>query len=162
MTETALVTYATKLGSTAEIAQSIGNIIVQRGIAVDVLLVREVANISKYDTVIIGSAIRMGSWLPEAVNFVKQHQDVLKEVPTKIFSVHILNQGDELENQKERATYTASVRAFISPEDEVFFAGKIDPLQLKFVERLLFKAVKSPDGDFRDWSAIQSWATDLV
>lgn len=153
-----LITYATKLGSTTEVARAIGETIAQNGIAVDIIPVKDVTNISGYGTVIIGSAVRMGNWLPEAVNFVKNYRDQLKTVPTKIFSVHVLNQGDKSQNQKERRMYTAPVRAVITPEDEAFFSGKIDPSQLKFVERLLFKVVKSPDGDFRDWQAIQNWA----
>ena len=158
MSQKVLITYATKLGSTTEVAHAIGKTISEKGIAVDILPIEEVAGISSYSIVIIGSAIRMGSWLPEALNFIEEHQDALNKVSTKIFCVHILNQGHEPESQKERATYTAPVRAIINPEDEAFFAGKIDPSQLKFFERLLFKAVKSPDGDFRDWDAIQSWA----
>ena len=162
MSQKVLITYATKRGSTTEVAQAIGETISKKGIDVSILPIKDVADVSGYDAVFIGSAIRMGSWLPEAVSFVKQHQDALNKVPTKIFSVHILNQGYQPESQKERTTYTAQVRAIINPEDEAFFAGKIDPSQLKFVERLLFKAVKSPDGDFRDWNKIQQWAIAQV
>jgi menaquinone-dependent protoporphyrinogen oxidase len=162
MPQKILITYATKLGSTTKVAHAIGDTISKKGIAVDVLPIKDVPEISGYDTIIIGSAVRMGSWLPEAVNFVKHHQETLNKVTTKIFSVHILNQGDEPESQKERTAYTAPVWALIHPEDEAFFAGKIDPSQLKFVEKLLFKAVKSPNGDYRDWDKIQRWATTLV
>jgi menaquinone-dependent protoporphyrinogen oxidase len=158
MSQKVLITYATKLGSTTEVARAIGETISKKGIAVDVLPIKDVAELSGYDAVIIGSAIRMGSWLPEAVNFVQQNRDQLNKVSTRIFSVHILNQGDSPESQKERQAYTAPLHKLISPEDEAFFSGKIDPSQLKFVERLLFKAVKSPNGDFRDWEKIQNWA----
>ena len=70
-----LVTYATKLGSTNEIARVIGETISQKGIMVDVTPIQNVTTISNYAKIIIGSAVRMGSWLPEAMNFVKKQQN---------------------------------------------------------------------------------------
>lgn len=160
MTTKVLVTYATKLGSTAEVAQTIGETLSQQGASVDILLIQDVTEVSGYDVVIIGSAIRMGSWLPEAVNFVKRYKEKLNQVPTSIFSVHILNQEDTPESQKERQAYTAPIHEILNPRSETFFTGKIESDQLSFFERLLFKAVKSPSGDFRDWEAIQGWALD--
>ena len=162
MTQKILVTYATNLGSTAEVAQAIGEMIAKNGRVVDLLPIHHVTDITDYDAVIIGSAVRMGNWLPEAVKFVQKHHARLNEIPTKIFSVHILNQGNDPESQTARQAYTASIRAIINPQGEAFFSGKIDPSQLKFVERLLFKAVKSPDGDFRDWAAIRNWAMRIA
>lgn len=162
MPQKILVTYATKLGSTTEVVQQIADTISQTGSSVDVVPIKADIEVSDYDIVIIGSAIRMGKWLPEAVNFVKQHQNKLNQIPTSIFSVHILNQGDNPEDKKERQAYTTAVREILHPESEAFFAGKINATQLGFFERLLFKAVKSPDGDFRDWGTIQNWAMGQI
>ena len=157
-----LVTYATKLGSTTEIARVIGKTISQKGIMVDVTPIQNVTTISNYAKIIIGSAVRMGSWLPEAMNFVKKQQNHLKNIPTAIFTVHILNQGDDPESEKERLAYTIPIREIVAPKTEAFFPGKIDSAELSFLERLLFKAVKSPSGDFRNWEEIQDWAKHLV
>jgi menaquinone-dependent protoporphyrinogen oxidase len=161
MTRKILVAYATKLEATIDVAQTIGETIAQNGFKVDVKHVKHVTDITAYDGVVLGSAIRMGQWLPEAVEFAKRHQDYLDKVPVAIFTVHILNLGDDPESQKERMAYTAPVMKMLTPKAEAFFAGKIDPAQLSFFERLLFKAVKSPAGDFRDWDRIRCWATDV-
>jgi menaquinone-dependent protoporphyrinogen oxidase len=162
MTRKVLIAYATKLDSTGEIAQSIGETIAQSGFEADVELVKDVADTSEYSAVILGSAIRMGHWLPEAIEFAKRHQDPLKKVLVAIFTVHILNQGDDPESQKERLAYTEPVKKILTPKAEAFFTGKIDPAQLNFFERLLFRAVKSPAGDFRDWEDIQDWAEEVA
>lgn len=161
MTEKILVTYATKLGATAEVAEAIGETISKKDAHVDVSPIKDATNISAYDRVVLGSAIRMGQWLPEAVQFAKRHQDHLNQIPVSIFTVHILNLGDDAESERERQAYTKPIREILTPSAEAFFAGKIDPAQLNFFERLLFKAVKSPSGDLRDWTAIQSWANQF-
>jgi menaquinone-dependent protoporphyrinogen oxidase len=162
MTPKYLVTYATKLGSTTEVAHEIRETISQKGVTVDILPIKDVKDVSSYDKIIIGSAIRMGNWLPEAVNFVKSHQAALQKIPAAIFTVHILSQGDDPESLKERSAYTAQVREMVTPTSEAFFAGKIDPDKLGFLERLLFKAIKPPDGDFRNWEEIRNWANQRV
>ena len=157
-----LVAYATKCGSTIEVAQAIGDKISKNGGLVDVKPVKEISDISGYDAFIIGSAIRMAQWLPEATDFIKRHQSHLNKSPTAIFSVHILNLADSPESQQERLAYTKPVREILTPKAEAFFAGKIDQSQLSTFERLMFKLIKSPEGDFRDWEAIGNWATEVL
>jgi menaquinone-dependent protoporphyrinogen oxidase len=41
---------------------------------VDVKPVKEKPQITGYSAVVLGSAIRMGNWLPKAVDFVKANQ----------------------------------------------------------------------------------------
>jgi menaquinone-dependent protoporphyrinogen oxidase len=153
-----LVAYASRYGSTAEVAQAIGQELCSRGQAADVRNVEDVADLSVYDAVIIGSAIRMGRWLPAASRFVEEQQAKLRSMPTAFFTVHMLATDDSVESQQQRAAYTASERGLVPPALEAFFAGKIDPKQLNFVERMMFKATGSPGGDLRNWQAIRSWA----
>ncbi len=162
MNEKVLIVYATKQGSTTEVAQKIGDTLSEKGIDVDVKTAQEVTSLNGYSTVIIGSAIRMASWLPDAVDFVKKHQQTLKETKTAIFSVHILNSADTPESAKEREAYTKEINELITPQTEAFFTGKVEPAELRFVDRMLFKMVNSPEGDFRDWDAIRSWAKQIV
>ena len=162
MSKKTVVAYATKLGSTREVAQTIGDTLSKQGMEVDVKVIQDITSLDGYSTIIIGSAIRMGRWLPEAVDFAKQHQQLLKEAKTAIFSVHILNSDDTPESAKEREAYTKEINDIITPQSEAFFTGKVDPAKLGFKERLLFKMVKSPEGDFRDWDVIRSWANQLV
>ena len=41
-------------------------------------------------------------------------------------------------------------------------AGRIDSSELGFGERLIVRAVKAPEGDYRPWPAIRDWATGIA
>jgi menaquinone-dependent protoporphyrinogen oxidase len=157
-----LVAYASKAGSTAEVAVAIGEVLRERGYGVDVKPIQENPTVDGYQAVIVGSAIRMGNWLPEAVAFVKKNQDRLRQMPTAFFTCHRLNTGDDEASRQTREAYTAPVRQILTPEAEVFFSGEMDYTKLKFVDRTLAKAVEkathTPAGDYRDWSKIRAWA----
>jgi menaquinone-dependent protoporphyrinogen oxidase len=76
-----LVTYASKYGSTGGVAEAIGKGLCSKGAAADVLLTKNVVNLSSYQGVVVGSAIYMGKWLPDAVEFVKTNCEMLRRVP---------------------------------------------------------------------------------
>jgi menaquinone-dependent protoporphyrinogen oxidase len=165
MTNRILVAYATRAGSTVEVAAAIGEALSGRGFLVDVKPVKEKPSVEGCQAVVIGSAIRMGSWLPEAVNFVKNNQAQLCRIPTALFTVHMLNRGEDEASCQARQAYTAAVRQVLTPVDEVFFNGKMDYSRLSFLDRTIAKAVEkqtdSRAGDFRDWEKIRAWAQGL-
>jgi menaquinone-dependent protoporphyrinogen oxidase len=161
MNKNILITYATKAGSTVEIASIIGESLSKRGFTVDVKSVKEKPSIESYSAVVLGSAIRMGGWLPEMVEFIKTNQSVLQSRPVALFTVHILNTGADETSRAARLAYLNSVRPLVSPVDEVFFTGSINIETLSFVDRLMVKMVKSPIGDFRNWDQIRDWSENV-
>lgn len=156
-----LVAYASRCGSTSEIAQAVANDLKGRGYAVDLRLAGKTTPLAGYQAVVLGSAVRFGRWLPEAVDFARFHQAELKRVPTAFFSVHIMNTGAGEASKKARLAYTEPVRALVQPGVETFFAGKMDLRRLSFFERTLGKLMKARDADLRDWSAIHAWANAI-
>ena len=162
MNKRILVVYATKAGSTVEVAAVIGEVLSGRGYEVEVKPIKENPPVDGYQAVIVGSAIRMSNWLPEAVDFVKKNQARLSQMPTAFFTCHRLNTGDDATSRKVREAYTAPVRQILTPQAEVFFSGELDHAKLNFVDRTLAKAVEkstnTPEGDARDWSKIRGWA----
>jgi menaquinone-dependent protoporphyrinogen oxidase len=159
-----LIVYATRCGSTIGVAERIAKTMSQTGASVDVLPVKNIADanvLQMYQAVIVGSAIRRGSWLPEASNFVKQYQDVLVKTSLAYFSVCMTLEPDTPENRQQAGAYLDPVRAILKPQAEVFFAGKYDPDQVSFVDRLMLQTKGTPVGDFRNWSAIEDWAATL-
>ena len=157
-----LIAYASKCGSTGEVAEAIANVLCAQGVDVDVRLAKEVTALDGYNRVIIGSAIRMGAWLPDALNFVEAQQAVLAQLPTLIFSVHTGNVGDDDVSREGRAAYTAPVHQLITPQAEAFFAGKMDLAQLSFLDRMIITAMKEQDKDLRDWDVIRAWAGEIA
>ncbi len=161
MSKKILVAYATRAGSTAEIAQAIGQTLAAQGAAVDILPLSQVTNLPGYDAVVLGSAIRFGQWLPEAVKFIQQNQAVLSQKSVAFFAVHLMNQGDNEASRTARLAYLDPVRKLITPRAEAFFPGVGDMSKVSFIERMIGRMVKSPEGDFRDWPAIRAWAESL-
>ncbi len=166
MNDKILIAYASKCGSTGEVAQALAEALIARGKTVDVRLAKNVTSLDRYQAVIVGSAIRMGSWLPEAVDLVKNHRERLAQMPTAFFSVHGLNRGDDEASRTARAAYTAPIRAMVIPQAEAFFGGLIDTARLSLLDRLITSAVMqathAPLGDFRDWDKIRGWAQTAV
>jgi len=153
-----LVAYASRAGSTGEVAEAIGKVLCDGGAAVDVRLAKEVTDLSPYRAVVVGSGIRVGKWLPEAVEFVEGHREALSRMPVAYFAVCLTLREDTEENRREVAAYLDPVREVVQPVDVGLFAGVMDYSKLPFTFRLMMKAMKSPEGDFRDWEAIRAWA----
>ena len=153
-----LVTYATRAGSTAEVAAAIAETLAARGYAVDVKPVKEKPQLTGYSAVVLGSAIRMGNWLPEAVDFVKANQAALNALPTALFTVHMLNTGDDEASRAARAAYLDAVRPLLNGVETAYFEGKMYYRQLSFLDRTVAKMVKSAEADHRDWDEIRQWA----
>lgn len=156
-----LVAYASRCGSTAEIAQAVGQALCEAGAAVDVRPIKEVAELQPYRAAVVGSAIRMGQWLPEAKQFVETHQTVLRGMPVGYFLACMTLYEDTAENRQTVAAYLDPIREMVEPVAEGRFAGAMTNSKLSMVTRLMMKAMSVPEGDYRDWDAIRAWGTEL-
>jgi menaquinone-dependent protoporphyrinogen oxidase len=157
-----LVAYATRAGSTVGIADAIAITLRKRGFIVDIKSVKEYPDVKGYQAVIIGSAIRRGSWLPEAITFLMENKEPLRRVRVALFTVHALNRGNDEQSRRNREAYLEALRPWVRPIDHVFFSGKLDPERLSFIDRLMVTALKSPAGDYRDWDKVNGWAEKLL
>ena len=153
-----LIVYASKCGSTGEVAAVMGKTIAQSGVHVDVLPIEKATNLSGYRAIFVGSAIRMGKWLPEAVDFVRKNLAALQRVPTAYFTMCATLINDTSDSRAKAATFVEPVRAVFAPAAEGYFAGKVDPNSLSFIENISLEAKRVPQGDFRDWVKITNWA----
>jgi len=80
------VAYASKHGSTAEIAEAIGDELRAAGRTVDVRDAGEVTDLAGYDAVVLGSATYMRRWRREARRFLRHHASALADCPFWVFS----------------------------------------------------------------------------
>jgi menaquinone-dependent protoporphyrinogen oxidase len=156
-----LVTYATRAGSTFEVAVLVAEVLRTTGATVDVRYVRAVHELKGYDAVVIGSAIRMGQWLPEAVEFVKAHREALSHLPTAYFLVSGFLREDTPEMRQRALAYLDPVRTILEPTSIGLFAGKMDYSKMDWIDRSIAEAVSSSQGDWRNWETIRNWAHDL-
>jgi menaquinone-dependent protoporphyrinogen oxidase len=157
MNKRILVTYATRAGSTVEIAAAIGEAMSKRGFAVDVKPVQEKPSLEGYQGVLMGSAIRMGNWLPEATDYIKANQQALNKMPVALFTVHLQNIEDDETSRAARLAYLNPIRPLLNKAEEVYFNGKMDFSRLSFFDRIIAKMVKAVETDKRDWNKIRSW-----
>jgi len=157
-----LIAYATRAGSTVEIASAIGQNLSDAGYSVDVKPIKEVAGVVGYAAVILGSAIRMGHWLPEAVRFAETHRTALQAMPVALFTVHMLNSGDDAASVTARRAYLDPVRSLLPGAEEVYFTGCMDFARLSFLDRTIAKMVKAVESDQRDWDAIRGWTPRVL
>jgi menaquinone-dependent protoporphyrinogen oxidase len=167
MSDRILVTYASRTGTTAGVAEAIGNSLAAKGARVDVLPMSTAKNLSAYHAVVAGSAIRASKWLPEALEFVSKNQAVLSTKPFAIFTVCITIAMTNGENYRSGvATWVQPVRALVKPVNEGYFGGRLDFNKLpKNFDTLKLRAMVAsgifPKGDCRDWQAIRTWAESL-
>ena len=167
MSNKILVTYASRTGSTAEIAESIGKTLSEDGAHVDVISMNDVKDLSGYRAVVAGSAIRGSKWLPEAMQFIQTHRSTLAKKQFAMFTVCITLAMKNAENYRTGVTgWVAPVRALVKPLDEGFFAGMLDFKKMPFnKDTLLFRISVAlgifPRGDHRDWNAVNTWAKGL-
>lgn len=161
MDQKVLIAYASRTGSTQEVARVIAEELSGRGFAVDVRMASNVSSLEAYNAVLVGSAVRFGGWLPEAVKFVQQNQAALNCLPAAFFAVHLMNLGEDEASRRGRMAYLDPVRKLVMPEAEAFFSGVGDLSKVSFLEKMIAKMVKSPEGDFRDWSKIRAWAQQI-
>ena len=173
MASTVLVAYATRHGSTAGIAERIGERLRSHGLGVDVLLARGIGDVARYDAVVVGGAAYMFHWLGDATALVEHNRATLASRPTWLFSSGPV--GTDTVDKEGRPVLETTVpkefpklRDLIHPRGERIFFGALDPAArpIGIAERFmaLMPAAKDalPKGDFRDWPAIDAWADEIA
>lgn len=163
-----LVTYASRCGSTGGVAEAIGNELCQRGATVDIKLIENTENVTGYQGVVIGSAVRSSKWLPEAMNFVKRHREALQGIPVAYFLTCLAMIRSSDENRRTALSYLNPVHKAvpeIEPVDMGLFAGTLDYSKLSFMVGMIMKSKMNnkgiSKGDYRNWPVIRKWAGDL-
>ena len=163
-----LVTYASRSGSTASIANEIGMTLAQLGRDVDVIPMRDIDDLAPYQAVVAGSAIQGGKWLPEAMQFIRKNRLALQQRPFAAFLVCItLGLPNSEKYRQGIATWLAPVRILVRPVCEGYFAGSLDfsKISLSFNSVLLRLAVALgalPKGDHRDMKKVYDWTCGLA
>ncbi|MDP2181854.1 MAG: flavodoxin domain-containing protein [Actinomycetota bacterium] len=153
-----LVVYGTKTGCTAGIAEHIGQTLADVGVTVDVVAAGEKPDPSAYDAIVVGSGVRAGNWHGVVKAWVNTNADALKSRPTAFFTAG-LTMAATPEKADEVRAYTDPIIAEtgVEPVDLGLFAGMNDLGKFSLPERLIMKAMKAPQGDFRDYDAIAEW-----
>lgn len=191
MSKKILVTYATQAGSTADVAQAVGQEITRCGLQVDVLPLEKVVSIEAYDGVVVGGPMIMG-WHRSALGFLKKHRKAFGRIPLAVFATAMsLTQigetsvkgvpifvDDKLpkpptkqgsltlrERYARIPNYAGPILGALGPAKPAsiaFFGGRLEYGRLPWWAVLFAMVIiQAPAGDRRNWAAIRAWAAQL-
>jgi menaquinone-dependent protoporphyrinogen oxidase len=162
MSASVLVGYATRYGSTQEVAEAVAATLRERGLVVDIQPMREVRTLAAYSAVVLGAPLYMFRWHKDALRFLSRHREILTERPVAVFALGPITAGDEKEWQdsREQLDKELAKSPWLTPVALEIFGGKYDPAKLRFPVNLF--TGKEPASDIRDWTAIRAWADNLA
>jgi menaquinone-dependent protoporphyrinogen oxidase len=158
-----LVGYATRSGSTKEVAEAIAASLHDGGQEVDLQPMRNVRTLDGYRSLVLGAPLFMFHWHRDARAFFPRHREALKSLPVAVFALGPFH-DEEQEWHDVRAQLDKELAQFpwFVPVARQVFGGKFDPAKLRFPLSLLPAMKKMPASDIRDWTAIRKWAGDLA
>lgn len=160
------VLYATEQGSTRDIAEFIAADLGERGAEVELHDIEHAPDPSRFDTVIIGSAIHDMDFLPVADAYIRHHRDALTATDVRLFGVGL---GPALRGPLGRRLgrmvppKIAALGETASARDYHVFAGHYERVGASWKARVLYRLMGGGRyGDLRDWAAIRAWSATIA
>jgi menaquinone-dependent protoporphyrinogen oxidase len=151
-----LIAYASRHGSTAEVAEAIAATLGEQGHDVEVRPADAVADLAGYDGVVLGGALYMGRLHRDARQFLARYRAVLATAPFAVFAMGpgTLERKD-VEGSRRQLEHALKAVREVEPRAVAIFGGVIDPAELHF------PMSRMPAVDARDWDAIRAWAGEV-
>ncbi|QNP68273.1 flavodoxin [Streptomyces roseirectus] len=160
-----LVGYATAHGSTREIAERIASGIRSAGLSSEARPLETVDDADAYRAFVLGSAVHNQAWLVPARDFTFDNLDLLTARPVWLFSVGM---PDALRGPwrglgpKETPMILAALPGDLSCAEHRLFTGVVARTQFPRTGRLLFRLMGGRFRDYRDWAAVDAWASEIA
>ena len=166
MSASVLVTYASKYGSTREVADSIAEWLSYRGVRVELSPGHEVRSLHGFDAVVLGAPLYGGSLLKEARKFLGKYRTALEKVPVALFVLGPTSATDDVDASCDELNESLAKFSWFEPVATEVFVGAYDPATLHFPDSTMVARPTSPlfdeeAHDDRDWDAIRAWADGL-
>lgn len=155
MEGTVLVAYATKHGSTREVAEAVAARLREHGLHVELESANTTRELDGIEAVVLGGSLYMGRWHPDARRFLKRNRAQLAETPLAVFGMGPLTTEDkDVASARQQLEHALRKTPELEPRTVAIFGGVVDP------DKLSFPFNHMPASDARDWDEIQRW-TDL-
>jgi menaquinone-dependent protoporphyrinogen oxidase len=161
LTVEVLVAYASKHGSTAEIAEAVAAEIREHGLGADCVEAGAVDDVERYDAVILGSAVYMKRWQGDARHFLRSHRKALAERPFWVFSSGPTGDPAEDNEAWEEPKRTIAKAEKLGARDHVVFGGRISPESGRMAKAMV-EGTPEEYRDRRDWEQIRGWAAGIA
>lgn len=154
-----LVTYSSKNRSTAEIASWIGEALRDQGLLADVAATEEVQDVTRYDAVVLGSAVYIGRWRRGASRFAHHHRHRLDRVPVWLFSSGPLDTS-ATEGELPAPPQVARLAKRLGAEEHRTFGGRLTDGASGMLAGQMLK--EEMGGDFRNQQQVRAWGADIA
>lgn len=156
-----LVAYATKYGSTKEVAEAVAEQLRSHGLTVEVQPAGEVTSVDGYSAIVLGAAFYYFHMLRDAHRFLKHNRKALAQVPVAVFGMGPFeDKPEDFADVREQLDKALAKHEWFTSVATAVFGGAFDPTKLRFPDAN--PAVKKmPHADIRDWDAIRAWADSL-
>lgn len=163
MTDSVLVTWATRFGATEEVAQAVAAALRQSGLTVEARPIAEIKTVEPYSAIVLGCALYAGHIHRDARRFLAAHRSELLARPVAVFVLGPVH-SDEKEWHGARAQVSKELARlpWFTPVALEVFGGRWDPSKMGFPFSWLPGVQRIPVSDARDWEAIRQWAGTLV
>jgi menaquinone-dependent protoporphyrinogen oxidase len=163
-----LIAYDTKHGSTADIAEKIGDVLCENGLRVDIRLAYHVEDISAYDAIIIGSPVYYATFLSGTLQFLNRHKTTLanKTVAAFVVSVDV----DKATGMVKNSVLSMVKNTVFNKFSEITIIEPVGLLPGKFyfkeifpIEIVGFKlAGFAESGDLMNDAFVRAWAEQIA
>jgi menaquinone-dependent protoporphyrinogen oxidase len=158
-----LVAYATKYGSTQEVAEVIAQVLHGEALDVDIRPAREVHSLDGVQAVILGAPLYMFHWHNDAHQFLARHRKMLETLPVAVFALGPWNNKEnELQSARDQLGKELAKYPWLKPAEVKVFVGRFDPARLTFPYSWIPAMKNMPAQDDRDWDAIKAWAIEMA
>lgn len=154
-----LVAVASRHGATAEIGSAVADVLRADGHVVDEAAPEDVADVTGYDAVVLGSAVYTAHWLPAARAFARRLAPQLRERAVWVFSSGLATQPAASANSPHELRALAEDVGALGHRA---FAGRLRRADLAFAERAIIAGARAKEGDHRDFDAVAAWARQLA
>ena len=151
-----LISYATKHGSTHEVAEFVAAHLAEIGVEVHTLPAHRVRSLDEYGAVVLGAPLYMGRWHHDARAFLRRFRSELAARPLAVFALGpVEDKPEQWDGAREQLYKTLAHVPGVEPVTVGVFGGAIVP------ETLHFPFSRIPAGDLRDWDSIAAWTERL-
>jgi len=178
MTGTILVAWATRYGSTREVAEAAAETLREQGLTVEVTAAKDAVVRAErhpghdagvgdgHDGVVLATPFYMGAMPKDAVRFLERERAALEGLPVALLACGPLSADDDLDAARGQLDGALAKLGWLHPVAAGMFVGKYDPGRLRVADRLIAALPASPlhgvgAHDDRDWAAIRGWAATL-
>jgi menaquinone-dependent protoporphyrinogen oxidase len=162
-----LIAYATRSGSTREVAKAIGASLCEAGLEAEALPVEKVASLAGRTAVLFGAPLYIGHFPKQFHSFVVSQRAALAGLRSWCFVLGPTHEPADFDLVRKQVHKELARYAWLHPIELQIFGGRWDSKALPFPFSLMRYMPmnplnKVPSSDLRDWPAIREWGQGIA